>query len=771
MTEYQFLNGEYNGNTGNIDLWVRSHQTGEKKSVSITGFRPYCYVNDEEYVPHEEWVVGVEPGYKHMSGNAVKRIIATDPNAIGKNRDRFSIAYEADIRYVQRMLIDTGIFSSFSTDVYGSLIPFDDLRPIRKILDPVICYLDIEVRTKARFPNFRNPTQPVISVTFWDTTSRRYITIIIDDIESQSWFADDWLVIRVKTYERFHELALRYLNDLLPDIISGWNINFDVAYWSAWLNHMNFSPLPLYPVEVFDLLEAYNKLRPNLGNTLKEVVLREDIVKEEDMVSKQFQIGMYEDKSQRDRFILYNKNDVEYCIKINSKYNIMDTFWKQKNFAGLADIRDTTHHTRRHDILWLRMAHQKKIILPSAPKEKSDKRLEEGAIVFEPPEGLIPDLTVVDMSRYYPNILKAFAKETSPDIWGILGPAVIDFLSDERDYWDAQLAKCTPGTAEHKVTKVNQTVAKHFLSGAWGYFAYPGSRIYSKEKGDIVLQKSREGLIVVRDSAAANGFELRYGDTDSALIESPMDQVDHLVDIINGSLHDWAVDQGVPPEFKVKEDRYGKNNLFIRTKDNESGAKKRYAQWVVREDGRPCDYIMIKGFDTIRGNTSPLTRSLQREAIESSLRGTIQTTLDKIIAIRNRILSRECNINEIAIPVNLHQEFNESSTTHYYRAAIYNNKYIGEEIIPGDLVRYFKVGKTPETLEETTSQFGKSMMRKYPPTDWLAYIENNKIPEGFEPDYDWIVEQTLRSPLERILNVVGVVWDQVEGKKDMTKMF
>ena len=601
MPEYQYITASYDGITKDINMVVRDILNYERKILRITGFKPYFYVPETDTVPNEPWIIDVKNGFLHMDGKFDKKIIVTDPLEVSNNRGRFSSAHEADINYIQRFLIDTDILSSFTTPITSHIIPYDAMSPIDKILLPLIVYMDIEVRTKGRFPNARVPDAPIIAVTFYDNYYKKYVTICVDDRVTEQVVETplpDWTIIKVPTPGHLLSKLLEYLNFIKADIITGWNISFDTDYLIAWAkkNFKKIIPLGEFE-EIFDLLEAYKKSKASMGNRLKEVVVKEGLIRTEDMVSETFKIDMYTDPNQRDNFILYNKKDTEYCVKLNSgftrvtdgkfvQYNFIENFWNQRNFVGLNTINYTTAHVKRHDPLWLRVARNLGFTLPSGGQSEENEDeggLEFGGVVFTPPAGIYRNLTVLDMSRYYPSILLSFPNETSPDIWGKLAPTVISYLSAERDRWDAELKKFTPGTEDYKTAKVSQTIAKTFLSGAWGYFAYAGSRIYSKKRGDFVLKTGGDGLRRVRERASKIGHETIYGDTDSIFIDSEPDDVESLVGEVNDELTRWATEMGIKDSrFHIKEDRFAKTTLFIKAKNSEEGAKKRYGQRIIR---------------------------------------------------------------------------------------------------------------------------------------------------------------------------------------------
>ncbi len=769
MTVFQFITGHYNGERHSIDVWCRRHDNKEKELLSIMGFEPYMYTAPDEVIPTDEWVVDTIPGFDFFDGTKVKKVVVTDPLKVRDHRDDFSVAHEAKIRFVQRFLLDTKIRSSFETSIRGGVIPYTHLSPVDKVLKPLVVYMDIEVRTRVRFPNWRYPTDPVIAVSFYDGKYKKYITIIYDpDNPSKQHVSDNWIVIRTASIKEIIELSCGYLERIRDELLVGWNIPFDINYFNAFASKNFGLSLPLDGYEIFDLGDAYRNARPSLGNRLKEVVVREGIAKEEDMPMTSFDITYYENPRTRNIFIKYSKKDVEYCVLLDTgfvdvktgkwkNYDLINRYWGEKNFAGLDEIKGTLKHAPRHDVFWLRKAGELGMVLPSIPDTRGESGIDRGAVVFDAREGLIPDSTVIDLSRYYPNILRLFP-EVSPDARGLLAKAVVEELGSERDYWDAELLKCTPGTPEHEVTKSSLTRAKNFLSGTWGFFAYSGSRVYDPKKASRVLEIGREGMEVIKEIAGYRGSDVFYGDTDSVFLQCAADDVRELVDDVNDALTVWAADMGVAPEFKVKEDRYAENTLFIKVKGRDEAAKKRYAQLIIRETWQPCNYIMIKGFDFARGNTSEVTRPLQKDVIEAALRGSVDGLTEHVGDVVKKVRRGEYDIDDITIPVNLGKNIETTTHGEYYSGARYNIKYIKEEIVPGDMVRYFKAKSMPPGYP-------------FPKGGWISYIDKFNLPKGIEVDYDWVVERTIRSPTERVLSAVGIQWLQVLGGKDARSEF
>jgi len=93
-----------------IILFARDEQ-GKKHRIVIEDFYPYYY---SKTIPDSEHVVKVEKGFKTNKGEEVYKIYVDHPGNVPKLRNPDD--YEADIPYVVRFLIDTGIRAWFVWD-------------------------------------------------------------------------------------------------------------------------------------------------------------------------------------------------------------------------------------------------------------------------------------------------------------------------------------------------------------------------------------------------------------------------------------------------------------------------------------------------------------------------------------------------------------------------------------------------------------------------------------------------------------------------------
>ena len=100
---------------GRIIEMVCKREDGKRVIVRVSDFYPYFY---SDTIPQGNDVIKVEKGYRSFDGKKLYKIFLIRPGLVPRYRktdpetERI-LDYEADIVFVQRFLIDTGIMEFF----------------------------------------------------------------------------------------------------------------------------------------------------------------------------------------------------------------------------------------------------------------------------------------------------------------------------------------------------------------------------------------------------------------------------------------------------------------------------------------------------------------------------------------------------------------------------------------------------------------------------------------------------------------------------------
>ncbi|MBU2613801.1 DNA-directed DNA polymerase [Patescibacteria group bacterium] len=740
---YNFITGNYDKD--HINIYARE-ENGEKKKFEILGFKPYFFVPDKDYIPHNNNTVNVEDSdVVSIYGEKLKKITMRTPTDVRDFREKFVKHYEADIRFVRRFLIDTGIKNYFRILRDRETIHYTDLVPeeSNKEYTPIVCFIDIEVKYSGRFPNPKHAQNEIICVTVYDTDNRKYLTVVMEDIKRKEKIKEDEFVLRVKKEVDIIRLLKDIIEKINPDVLTGWNVNFDIEYLITRAKKYGIY-IGFDGICIHDLLSSYRRLYKKGSNRLKDVVIEEGIT--QDVVSKEYHKEWFE--RDKEKLIEYNRADVKYCVQLDEKYKLISFFWRLKTFIGLESMGDTLYHGVLIDTILLRKYSGKKILPSKIARE--DEETYEGAFVLSPPRGLFENVTVFDMSRYYPNIIVALG--LSPNNDGVV-PDVCLELMEERERYDKILAEMTINTPEYEVIKGKQTTVKYLLNAVYGYFGSPSSRLFMKEIASKVTEVGREGLLFIRQQAEEKNYKVLYADTDSIFIQSNLEELDSLERWLNSELERFCEEKGIKRRLTLKCDKFFSRVLF-------TGVKKRYAGLVSYEGGKKVDYTHITGFEFVRRDASKLTRALQKDVFDMILRGNTGDIINRIREVEKKIRNKETPLMDIAIPKTLGKNLRDygkgkgGGIPDYVRGAIYSAKNFKLNIRAGDMVRMLYVKRVPG----------------YPPTNVVCFLDEGNLPKDLVIDYEKNIDRTVKMKVEDLLGLVNISWGHVKGDTKITKI-
>ena len=410
----------------------------ETEHVRVLGFEPYFYAPTEtldDDVLDRDVITRTEEGYESIRGDDLTKICTRTPRDVGAIRDDFD-HYEADILFPNRLLIDKDIKSGIRVPARrlddGSIqVPHDEIRPVPVEADLRVNTFDIEVDDRSGFPE--DGEEPIVCLTSHDSYRDEYVAWLYDapgaaeGVESPSSldgydpFRED-IEIEVRSFEREEAMLdafVAYLEDTDPDLLTGWNFeDFDMPYLLDRLDVLNpaadkdLSLDRLSRIDevwrsgwggpdvkgrvVFDLLYAYKRTQ---FTELESYRL--DAVGELELdAGKERYSGDIGDlwEEEPERLLEYNVRDVELCVEIDRKQDII-AFWDEvRTFVG-CKLEDAPTPGDTVDQYILHEAHNR-FALPS--KGRADAEEYEGGAVFDPITGVKENVTVLDLKSLYP---------------------------------------------------------------------------------------------------------------------------------------------------------------------------------------------------------------------------------------------------------------------------------------------------------------------------------------------------------------------------------
>ena len=474
-------------------IYAFCREDDKKKIHTIKGFKPYFYIKENELIPKEAaaFITNIEGGYTSIYNDKLKKITVKIPNDVYAVRQMFPETFEADIPFPIRFLIDR--VESIIPQKYRTLI------------------LDIETTTTYGFPKEDNPIENVTVVSYHDNYTDEITTLvfrpnILPEIKQKENGTIEYFDDEHKMLSYFISLIRR----IDPDIITAWNVKFDIGYLVARMKVLRCDVKALSPMRyvekrnvdwtikgrvVFDLLTAYRRIHlSELTSYALASVAKDELGETEE--KERIPDFTKAWKENLDNLIEYNRNDVILTKKINDKLDVIGHYDQMRLMATLDNINSCFFYSRLIDVLMLRKYNGQQIF-PSKPeyRVRTEEEKIRGGFVFDTKKGLWEDVIVLDMKTLYPSIILTFnlSKEmitTENDnvinVNGIkikkshkgITPNIIEDLNNLRNIYRNKLKDYHPDSTEYKVLWQKSFASKFLVNSV-----SPDTTIIVKDKG------------------------------------------------------------------------------------------------------------------------------------------------------------------------------------------------------------------------------------------------------------------------------------------------
>jgi DNA polymerase I len=538
--------------------------------VEVYEFKPYFYAPtatlDFDDLESRNRITGWEAGYESIRGEELTKIFGQTPRDVGQIRDEFD-HYEADILFPNRLLIDKDITSGIRvperwTEDGSIRISHDEIEAVDVEADPRVSTFDIEVDDRSGFPE--DGEEPIICLASHDSYRDEYVLWLYDadeggavperlaayePLENTDLDAD----IRVFDEEpAMLDAFVTYLEETDPDILTGWNFaDFDAPYLIDRLEVLD--PTTDHDLDynrlsrvnevwqsdwqgpdikgrvVFDLLRAYKRTQ----FTELESYRLEAVGETELGAGKETYTGDIGDLWENDpeRLLEYNLRDVELCVELDRKQDIIAFFQEIATFVG-CKLEDAPTPGDAVDMYVLHKAHGR-FALPSKGTVESGEEFEGGA-VFDPITGVREMVSVLDLKSLYPMCMVTINASpetivdperydgetfvapngqhfsTEPD--GIIREMVTELLSEREEKKELR-NQHEPGTEAYDQYDRQQGSVKVIMNSLYGVSGWDRFRLYDKDSAAAVTATGRAVIDHTEDAVEDLGYEVAYGDS------------------------------------------------------------------------------------------------------------------------------------------------------------------------------------------------------------------------------------------------------------------
>ena len=743
-----------------LHLFCRDMQR-KKTIIRVTDFKPYFYIAEDDTVGFQD-VISYEPGFSAiLDGKRLKRVYLKYPGATYEKRELAKEHFEADILFPIRYLIDK----------------VDNIEKG----DYHIAGIDIETTMKHGLPKFFNPIAEIFCITIRDGYTGHYHTFVQKaGFERKQTKRKDWTIYKYATERDMLTACFEHIIKLDYDIITAWNISFDMPYLLARARSIGINANILSPVNqayvtdegdavikgrvLFDLLSSYRKLRLSqlpsfsLNNVaLAELGRKKLPVKNTDEVYEK-NINM---------LLRYNKTDVELMTLIELKANIITQFDERRLLARLDNINSCHYFSRIIDTLMLRK--YKRLnpfsVFPSKQpfRERTAAEHVGGGYVVDSKSGLYKWVGIVDMKRLYPSLILEFnlSRDTivdnektanaifingyffAQDKQGIL-PSILADLNNLRDKYDNLKNSFPVSDPRYSENFQKSASCKSLVNSAYGVCALTSFRLYDRRVADTITFLGREVNKHNEIIIDTEGHQVVLGDTDGlGFFMSSIDtkeqaatELNRIADIINKKLDDFCKRYGVTKKYLKLEPEMVYKKIIV-------GKKKRYAGWYVYRDGKYCDKYKYVGFEIRRSDSSEYSKRTQLAVLNLILHDADRPTITKYLYDQAMKLTTVTKYDDIATPTSLRKNITDyHANLPRCRSATFSNKHLAKNYAEGSKFFTLKI--------------------KHAKTDIIAFDENEDVKKFFKTEHakiDW-KEIMLKSIFRKMRTIFEAMrWD------------
>ncbi|WP_049980969.1 DNA-directed DNA polymerase [Halolamina rubra] len=688
---------------------------------------------------------------------------------------------------------------------------------------------DIEVDDRSGFPE--DGEEPIVCLTSHDSYDDEYVVWLFDApdaevdapavLDEYEQIADSGSVdVRVFDEEpAMLDAFVEYVEDTNPDVLTGWNFeDFDMPYVLDRLELVD--PSTDYDLDVDRLSRVDEVWRSDWGGPdvkgrvvfdllygYKQIVIKElesfrlDAIGERELdVGKEHYSGDIGDLWEQDpeQLLEYNLRDVELCVEIDRKQSVI-AFWDEvRSFVG-CKLEDAPTAGDAVDMYVLHKAYGE-FGLPSKGQQEAAEEFEGGA-VFEPISGVMENVTVLDLKSLYPMSMATInsSPETKVDPEEYDGETyrapdgthfrkepdgimreMIDELLTEREEKKELRDQHEPDSEAYERYDRQQGGVKVIMNSLYGVSGWDRFRLYDTEGAAAVTATGREVIEFTETAAEEIGHEVAYGDTDSVMLslggevskEDAIEQSFGIEEHINERYDDFASD-----ELNAESHRFEIEFEKLYRRFFQAGKKKRYAGHIVWKEGKDVDDIDITGFEYKRSDIAPVTKRVQKEVIDMIVRG---GELDDVKEYLHDEITTfeegEADLEEVGIPGGIGKRLDAYDTdTAQVRGAKYANLLLGTNFQRGSKPKRLYLKKVhPEFWQRMENEHGfdpqtDPLYREFKrDPDVICFEYAEEVPEEFEIDWPKMLDKTLKGPIERVIEALGLSWDEVKSGQEQT---
>ncbi|KAJ4407229.1 DNA-directed DNA polymerase alpha catalytic subunit pol1 [Didymella pomorum] len=471
-------------------------------------------------------------------------------------------------------------------------------------------------------------------------------------------------------------------------------------------------------------------------------------------------------------YVKHCQADAYFIAAISMKVQMLPLTKVLTNLAGNSWAR-TLSGTRaeRNEYILLHEFHKNQYIVPDKQWGKGKIKVEEenaegeegvdakkkdkfkGGLVFEPEKGLYDKfILVMDFNSLYPSIIQEFNicfttversdlaedEDKVPEVptnqeQGILPRLIATLVSRRREV--KKLMKDKSATSDQLATwDIKQLALKLTANSMYGCLGYTKSRFYARPLAMLTTYKGREILRRTKDMAEEKALRVIYGDTDSVMINTNVDNIQDALKLGN------EFKKEVNDSYRLLE--IDIDNVFRRILLH---AKKKYAAInMVPVDGKYIEKLEVKGLDMRRREYCALSKETSTELLNFLLSGEDPETVVEKIHNHLRELSKK--MREYTVPTRKYTIYTQlgKNPDQYPNGASMPSVQValrlqakGKHVKAKDVMSFIITGDSAGSAENAAKN-------AFPVDEVL------KPGSDLKPDVDYYLHKQILPPVERL---------------------
>ena len=348
--------------------------------------------------------------------------------------------------------------------------------------------LDIEVEMESGLPDTKEAENELTAIGFHDSQTNQYVVLVMDkDGIMEQKKTEKALVLPYQTEEEMCLAFLEIYQQVQPDIITGWNIDyFDIPYLYYRLKRIlgereanRLSPIGktfyspyrqrlfIAGVSSLDYMQLYkNYTYTELPNYRLDTIGKMEVgmgkIEYEGNLDELF-------KTDVDKFVEYNLVDVEIVVALDKKLQFIE-LCRGICTTGHVPYEDFVYSSKYLEGALLVYLRRRNLVAPNKPADRRERMQEIndnnqekfiGAYVKDPLAGKYDWVYDLDLTSLYPSIIMSINISPETKVGKIENWDAKEFMKKERDTYFVGEYKFTHDNLEKYVKDNRLSIASN----------------------------------------------------------------------------------------------------------------------------------------------------------------------------------------------------------------------------------------------------------------------------------------------------------------------